>query len=542
MSPRVDGMVGKSARSRRDSEAGCRRGRSVCSRTRRRHGWPVLGAVALAWTVGCSDGDDSSAPSTSPPEDAGAVDAGGGGADGGADASTDAVTPTVPLAVHPDNPRYFVDGDGNAVRLAGHQIFVDLQDNSFNKALTYGDEPLLDWSWYLDFATERNLNFVRNWIIWSTGSGTAAAPDKIAHPMMYARTGPGMAVDGLPKFDLETFDQEFFDRLRTRIEQAAARGITVSVMLFEVYGFGPGEDENGQTLWHGNVFRGENNINGIDMNPNQDDWGMEFFYTTDATVLALQKAYVDKVIDTVKDLDNVIFEVANELHATAWQLDMIDHIHSVEANNDKQHLVYFSPGGRVEDGSWTRHDKSELALSDAECFGIAGHMGDYESDPPVDDNGKPVFWDNDHVWGTEWEHHRRAWMAFTRGYHFILYDAPFEQPADESEAFERMRRNIGATVTYAERFTDLAAMDPHGELSSTGFCLAAPDSEYLVYQPTVGSFTVELPAGDYQYEWFDPRTYQTDATGTVTAAGGDHSFDPPVGFAEDAVLYLHLAP
>ncbi|MBW2528441.1 MAG: hypothetical protein JRI23_29975 [Deltaproteobacteria bacterium] len=504
----------------------------------------LLAAGALALLVACSDSEQSPTPTTS--VDGGAAGSGGVGGTGGSGGSggtggAGASEPTVPLAVHPDNPRYLVDTSGEPVRLAGHQIFVDLQDNGYNKEFTYGDERLLDWSWYLDFATERNLNFVRNWVIWSTGSGTAAPPNKIATPMMYLRTGPGTAADGQPKFDVTQFDQAFFDRMRTRIVQAGERGITVSIMLFEVYGFGPGEDEGGQTLWHGNVFHPDNNINGIDMNPNADEWGMEFFYTTDATVLALQKAYVDKVIDTVEDLDNVIFEVANELHATAWQLDMIDHIHTVEAQNEKQHLVYFSPGGRVEDGTLTRHDKSELTGSDAEVFGIAGHMGDYESDPPVDDSGKPVFWDNDHVWGTEWEHHRRAWMAFTRGYHFIFYDGPFEQPADETPAHERMRYNIGATVTYAERFADLARMDPHGELASTGFCLADPGGEYLIYQPTQGSFTVDLPAGDYDYEWFDPMTHAVDETGTVTATGGDHSFDPPAGFTADAVLYLVAA-
>jgi hypothetical protein len=356
--------------------------------------------------------------------------------------------------------------------------------------------------------------------------------------MMYERTGPGTAVDGLPKFDLTTFHQPFFDRLHDRIEQAGARGITVSVMLFEVYGFGPGEDENGQNLWHGNLFRADNNVQGIDVNENGDEWGIEFFYTSDPIVLGLQKAYVDKVIDTVGDLDNVIYEVANELHATDWQVDMIQHIHEVEAARPKQHLVYVSPGGRNQNGGWTAHDKSELVLSGADCIGIAGSMGDYESDPPVDDSAMPVFWDNDHVWGTDWDHHRRAWMSFTRGYHFVLYDHPFENPAEESEVFERMRRNIGATVAYAERFADLARMSPHGELSSTGYCLADPAAEYLIYQPSAGGFTVELESGDYDIEWFDPTTYTVGDTTAVTIGGGPESFTPPATFAADAVLYL----
>ena len=37
------------------------------------------------------------------------------------------------LSVHPKNPRYFTDGTDKAIYLGGHQIFVDLQDNSFYK-------------------------------------------------------------------------------------------------------------------------------------------------------------------------------------------------------------------------------------------------------------------------------------------------------------------------------------------------------------------------------------------------------------------------
>ena len=47
-----------------------------------------------------------------------------------------------PLRVHPTNPRYFTDGTTHAdgslkgIYLGGHEIFADLQDNSFNKEWT----------------------------------------------------------------------------------------------------------------------------------------------------------------------------------------------------------------------------------------------------------------------------------------------------------------------------------------------------------------------------------------------------------------------
>lgn len=45
--------------------------------------------------------------------------------------------------------------------------------------------------------------------------------------------GPGTAIDGRPKFDLQTFDQAYFDRLRQRVITAGESGMWVSVMLFQ---------------------------------------------------------------------------------------------------------------------------------------------------------------------------------------------------------------------------------------------------------------------------------------------------------------------
>ena len=78
-------------------------------------------------------------------------------------------------------------------------------------------------------------------------------------------------------------------------------------------------------------------------------------------------------------------------------------------------------------------------------------------------------------------------------------------------------------------------MTPQGSLSSTGYALAKAGSEYLVYQPNGGSFTVNLQSATYQVEWFNPNSGQTSSGGTVSG-GGSKSFTPP--FAGAAVLWL----
>lgn len=449
------------------------------------------------------------------------------------------------LRAHPENPCYFADGSGRAIYLGGHQIFVDLQDNSFNKTFIRGRKRILDWQGYLDFARQCNFNYLRNWIIWSTGSGSMAPVNKaVAFPMPYKRSeGHGRAKDGGYKFDLHQFDEAFFGRMRQRCEDLQRRGIYVSIMLFEVYGFLRGEacGQPAQTLWDGNVFNEANNINGVHVDYDGDGKGMEFFYTADNEILQLQKAYVKKVIDTVNHLDNVFYEIANELHAPQWQCPMIEFIKRYEKSKPKQHLVYLSAGGRTRRGNWTQMTKAQVLNSAADCFAVAGgwEAGRYrKQDPPANKAGKPGFVDMDHVAAGSHDV-GYVWTAFTRGYHFNLYDKPFESPDAEGPAWERMRYNVGKTVEYANTM-DLINARPRPDLASTGFCLAKPGCEYIVYQPNRSPFTVSgLQAGrSYYYQWFDAGRCEVVGRGRVKMLSSTKSFTPA---NECMVLYLNRA-
>ena len=59
---------------------------------------------------------------------------------------------------------------------------------------------------------------------------------------------------------------------------------------------------------------------------------MGFFFSLSPEVRNLQKEYVEKVIATVGNLDNVMLEIANELGANAWQFDMLNHVRDHEAS------------------------------------------------------------------------------------------------------------------------------------------------------------------------------------------------------------------
>ena len=82
---------------------------------------------------------------------------------------------------------------------------------------------------------------------------------------------------------------------------------------------------------------------------------------------------------------------------------------------------------------------------------------------------------------------------------------------------------------------NLAAITPQNGLSTTAYCLAKTDSEYLAYQPGSGSFSVNLTAGSHAFEWFNPTTGSVLSSGSVEAAGGTQTFTPP--FSGPALLY-----
>src|SRR5207237_4661029 len=104
---------------------------------------------------------------------------------------------------------------------------------------------------------------------------------------------------------LSKFDQVYFDRLRECVIAAGNAGIYVAVMLFDGWALhlSPPPDNV-----EGHPFHAANNINEIGIGSIVDYQVLPL----DPRVQALQEAYIRKVIDTVHDLPNVLYEVANE--------------------------------------------------------------------------------------------------------------------------------------------------------------------------------------------------------------------------------------
>jgi hypothetical protein len=425
-----------------------------------------------------------------------------------------------PLRVHPDNPRHFTDGSGRAVYLTGIQYEDALREDGTPVATP------VDYAAFLDTVGRYNLNFVRLWR-WSElfryryEDGEPFATSY----MPWKRLGPGTALDGRPRFDLTQFDPAYFDRLRSRVQAAAERGLYVSVMLFEGHAL---RFSKPPWRWDGHPFNKGNNVNGVDSDPDGDGMGLEVHTLKVPAVTAVQEAYLRKVIDTLNDLDNVLYEVANETgpHSTEWQYHVVRFVHDYERGKAKQHPVGMSfqyPAG------------TDRALFDSPADWVAPAEG-YRDDPPAGNGKKVVLSDTDHLGGKPlgkgW-----VWQSFLRGLNPVNYGLMgLGRLLDKPVELEEAARAMGQTRRYAERM-NLSAMKPVGELASTKFCLADPPREYLIYLPAGGAATVDLSGakGDLAVEWFDPAQDKTIAADGVSG-GAKRELKPP--FEGPAVLHL----
>ncbi len=120
--------------------------------------------------------------------------------------------------------------------------------------------------------------------------------------------------------------------------------------------------------------------------------------------------------------------------------------------------------------------------------------------------------------------------------HFNLYDKPFENPDAEGPEWRRVRHSVGKAVEYANRL-DLVNVTPRDDLASTGFCLAKPGHQYVVYNPGGEPITVSgLRSGtSYFYELYDTTRGTVVTSGRIRASGASESFEST---GKGSVLYL----
>ena len=430
-----------------------------------------------------------------------------------------------PLTINPINPRYFADGTGKAIYLTGSHTWNNFQGMGWIFPIPFS------YSGYLNFLKNNNHNFFRLWV-WEQAAWLSTVPGKILfRPSPYMRTGPGKALDGKPKFDLTKYNEVFFKGLRSKVIAAGSKGIYVSVMLFNGFSIDMKGTQGGNP-WRAHPFNAENNINGVNGDPQGNGDGGDTHTMKIPEITALQENYVRKMIDTISDLDNVLWEISNEsnTNSTEWQYHMTDFIHSYEMGKGKVHPVLMT--------SQYSGVNATLFASSAEAVS-PNYLDGYRDDPPVADGSKVIINDTDHLWGTG-GNHVWVWKSFLRGLNPVFMD-PYHVPTGywgglTSRQLNLIRRNMGYALRLANQM-DLAGMLPQPQLASSGYCLAQQGREYTVYAQD-GQVWADLSGatGGFTVEWLNPLTGSWRKGDTVQA-GTLHLFSSPFG-GGDAILHL----
>jgi len=435
-----------------------------------------------------------------------------------------------PLRVHAENPRYFADASGKAVLLTGAHtwpIFVDMGPTDPPTAFDF--DALLKW------LKAHGHNFTRGWTWEPTRWDTTAMKNvewRNGHhflaPQPYLRTGPGLALDGKPKFDLEKPNPDYLQRIRERLAKAREAGIYVSVMLFEGFGVQYGKDS-----WSNHPMNAANNINGVEGDKNGDGKGIEIHQLAKKRVTQVQEAYLRWLVTGLNEFDNLLYEVSNETHtsSTEWQYHIIRTVKQIEAVLPKQH-----PVGMTFQASKGKNQ----ALFDSPADWISPNPeGGFRDNPPDVKGTKVVLSDTDHLWGiggdAVW-----VWKTFTRGLNPIFmdtYDGKVlgkVRPQDDGP-----RRAMGQALALSRRIT-LARCTPHGELASTGYCLAEPGVSYIILAPEGGEVEINLTEtkSTFTAEWHEVNSGKVSEAGTLSG-GSKQLVKPP--FQGSAVLSLHTA-
>jgi hypothetical protein len=132
------------------------------------------------------------------------------------------------------------------------------------------------------------------------------------YEMPWARSGKGVAWDGLSLFDVSRYNPWYFDRHREFIKLAGQQGMIVYVNLYndhDVLEIGP--------HWIDYAWRPANNINdtGLPEPPplkpnNRNDVGIEFFSVDYPPLRKLHHDYIFHTLDELGDLPNAVFTAA----------------------------------------------------------------------------------------------------------------------------------------------------------------------------------------------------------------------------------------
>jgi hypothetical protein len=480
--------------------------------------------------------------------------------------------PATPIAVHPQNPKYFLFCGKPLVLVAATEHYGSVINRRF------------DFTRYLAEAADKRQTVTRLFLLFRELQSSrnpysplkAESPDFVAP---YPRPGPGKAMDGEPMYNLDAWNPEYFDRLHRFLSTASSLGIVVELTVFS--------NTYSDQVWALNPLRDKNNLQGI----GKGEW-QEYTSLKDQALVDRQIGLARKIVQETSSYDNIYYEICNEPgggqpnHVTpsevdAWQEKIATTIRGELRKLNRQHLVAgqmafsYSPhfsqkfdssfsaplldavnvhplpnlvfGGRnYQLGNFM---SKELRLAEFRDFFLATYPA---HKPAVSDEDNAASLYRDEVGWTI--HRKRAWMAVICGGHYDYIDFSIQagQEAGTQDSRGKIRawmRNLSEFIhsfdfIHAQPAPYWIATQPASLVSAT---LANGAADYITYladgreisdptacQPITGRLEFIPPEGTYRARFYSP-TAGVYSPGVRVSGGNRVTFELP-SFEQDIVL------
>jgi len=96
-------------------------------------------------------------------------------------------------------------------------------------------------------------------------------------------------------------------------------------------------------------------------------------------------------------------------------------------------------------------------------------------------------------------------------------------------------------LEFFHKYLPFSQMSPDDSLVSVGWCLAKAGQVYAVYLPNGGTADLNLAAGSYTVQWYNPRAGGELKNGSVTKVTGPGEVclgNPPADGGKDWVVLV----
>jgi len=460
---------------------------------------------------------------------------------------------TNPVRLHPENPHYFLFRGKPEILITSAEHYGSVMNKDF------------DFIKYLNTLQKEGFNYTR---LFCSGhlemnDATFGIERNTMNPRKESYLAPWKKIkDGEPKspgvYDLNQWNDEYFQRLKLFVKEASLRGIVVEITLSSsIYN---------ESIWSYNPLNPINNINLSD--PRYFKLANTLY---NGEMLLFQERYISKIVTELNEFDNIIYEIQNE----PWS----DHpcLQEIIPNDNKTHPFAWQKLAETADPVshlWQHHmaeiiTKTENTLTYQHL--ISENISNFRAKITTPDSLVSVF--NFHYalpeaasWNynlnkvialdetgfmphQDFLYRSQAWKFLLSGgglynnldYSFVVgfedgtWPIPEGNPGWGGPAFRKQIKLLKDCL-YSLPFVK---MKPIPATNNEVYGLAEQGKNYLIYiaQKDVPALPLALPSGTYSARWISPATGDTLQSDRIHITGNGWVATPPL-YEEDVALIV----